>query len=85
MHPMFYVKILISVVSLIMGTFIFLRPEQVIDMQKRFYALINWRMEPIDMAKEIRNTRRMGLILVAFVFVAWILKLKGIFPIIGRH
>ena len=84
MHPMYYVKILISVVSLVMGTFIFLRPEQVIDIQKRFYALINWRMEPIDMAKEVRNTRRMGLFLVVVVLVAWLLKINGFFPVIGR-
>jgi len=36
-------------------------------MQRRFYLLINWRIEPVSMEKEIRNTRWMGLFLIALV------------------
>jgi len=34
-------------------------------MQKKFYAKINWRIEPISMQKEIRNTKIMGIFLVS--------------------
>lgn len=56
--------ILISVVGIIVGLFVFFKPELTIEIQKRFYARINWRIEPISMPKEIRNTRIMGILLV---------------------
>ncbi|MDP2653437.1 MAG: hypothetical protein Q8Q08_05330 [Candidatus Omnitrophota bacterium] len=62
--------ILIAVPALLLGIFIFSRPLQVFAIQKRFYELINWRIEPISMEKEIRNTRLMGLFLVVFVIAA---------------
>lgn len=55
---------LISLVSIITGIFLILRPELCIKIQCRFYEKINWRMEPISMQKEIRNTKFMGLSLV---------------------
>ena len=62
-------KIVLLVVPLIgmpIGLIIFFKPAFCIELQKKFYALINWRIEPINMKKEIRNTRIMGLcILVA--------------------
>ncbi|MDO8489553.1 MAG: hypothetical protein Q7S42_05550 [Candidatus Omnitrophota bacterium] len=57
--------ILISVIGIIVGLFVFFKPELMIEIQKRFYARINWRIEPISMQKEIRNTRIMGIFLVA--------------------
>jgi len=39
-------------------------PGKVIAFQQKFYACINWRMEPISMSKEVRNTRLMGFALV---------------------
>jgi len=45
-------------------------PERVIDIQKWLYSLVNWRMEPISMSKEIRNTRFMGLLLIVFTIGA---------------
>jgi hypothetical protein len=53
-----------SVVSALIGLFLLTRPGQAIEIQRRFYEKINWRMEPISMEKEIRNTRIMGLFLV---------------------
>jgi hypothetical protein len=50
--------------SAAIGFFVFFKPELTIELQKRFYTLINWRMEPISMTKEIRNTKIMGLFLV---------------------
>ncbi len=48
----------------ISGFFLFLRPQAALDVQKRFYEMINWRIEPIDLSKEIRNTRSMGVFLM---------------------
>ncbi|HSV43958.1 MAG TPA: hypothetical protein VLJ10_05325 [Candidatus Bathyarchaeia archaeon] len=55
-----------------MGWFIFRYPNLTIRLQQKFYALINWRMEPIDMDKEIRNTRAMGLFLIFFILLSTI-------------
>ncbi|MFA5117865.1 MAG: hypothetical protein WC695_03320 [Candidatus Omnitrophota bacterium] len=46
------------------GYFLFLKPQAALGLQKRFYEMINWRIEPIDLNKEIRNTRSMGLLLM---------------------
>jgi len=56
--------ILISVIGIIIGLFIFLKPERSIKIQKKFYEKINWRIEPISMKKEIRNTKIMGMSVV---------------------
>ena len=52
-------------------------PERVIAFQQAFYLRINWRMEPVSMAKEIRNTRWMGLSLVLLGLAALGILAKG--------
>ena len=52
-------------------------PQRVIAFQQAFYLRINWRMEPVSMAKEIRNTRLMGLALVAFGLAAAVILARG--------
>ena len=59
--PLF--PILISVVGIIIGLFVFFKPILTIEIQKKFYEKINWRIEPISMQKEIRNTKIMGIFL----------------------
>jgi len=59
-----FVPILISLVGIIIGIFVFFKPIATIEIQKKFYAKINWRIEPISMPKEIRNTKIMGLMLI---------------------
>ena len=56
----------IAGLSFVIGLFIFSSPQQAINVQKEFYKLINWNIEPISMEKEIRNTKGMGLFLLAF-------------------
>lgn len=58
-------------VMILMGAFIFLKPALTIEIQRRFYEKINWRIEPISMSKELRNTQIMGafLIVVAVLFM----------------
>jgi hypothetical protein len=55
----------IAVISALIGFFIFSSPALAIQIQKKFYQKINWRIEPISMPKEIRNTKIMGLFLLA--------------------
>lgn len=57
-------SILISVISISIGSFLFLNPTSAIETQKKFYERINWRVEPVSMQKEIRNTKIMGLFLI---------------------
>jgi len=71
-HP---ILILISLISIIIGLFLFFRPALAIEIQKKFYAKINWRIEPISLQKEIRNTKIMGLFLIIFVALIIILKI----------
>ena len=54
----------VSFFVLVFGLMVFLKPVQIIEFQKRFYAAINWRMEPISLAQEKRNTRWMGMFLI---------------------
>jgi len=61
--------ILISIVSLLLGLFMFFKPASAIEFQRRFYLKINWKMEPVSMPLEIRNTRFMGLFLIVFSFI----------------
>lgn len=68
--------IVISAGSIVMGLFLFLKPSMVIELQKKFYEKINWRIEPISMQKEIRNTRIMGLFLVIAALAAVLLSLS---------
>lgn len=64
-QPLSLLFILFSLVSLAAGIFLARKPQAAIEIQKRFYAGINWRIEPISMPKEIRNTRLMGALLIA--------------------
>ena len=54
--------ILFCCVSCAVGLFLSVKPELAIEIQKQFYAFINWRIEPISFVKELRNTRVMGVI-----------------------
>lgn len=65
-------------VAIAFGALVAWKPRKVIELQIALYRLINWRMEPISMEKEIRNTRIMGLavlILGIFSFIyIWLIK-----------
>jgi hypothetical protein len=64
------IVIFISAISILIGLFIFLNPSLAIEIQKQFYAKINWRIEPISVPKEIRNTKIMGLFLIILGLLA---------------
>ncbi len=56
--------ILISAAGILIGLFLCFNSGLAIEIQRRFYERINWRIEPISMQKEIQNTRIMGLFLI---------------------
>jgi len=61
-----------SLFSLLFGIFLATKPQLAIRFQIKFYEKINWRVEPISMAKEVHNTRVMGVFLVAvFLFTVF--------------
>jgi hypothetical protein len=77
-----FVLLILTVIvamSICIGCFMFFKPGLSIEIQKRFYEKINWRIEPISMAKEIRNTRIMGLCLffVSALVAGYIVLTKG--------
>jgi uncharacterized membrane protein YidH (DUF202 family) len=74
LFPLFL--ILVSAGSIAIGLFLFLKPSSAIELQKKFYEKINWRIEPVSMPKEIRNTRVMGLFLVLAALLTIILSLS---------
>jgi len=59
----------ILVTGILFALFLFLNPQLAIEIQRKFYERINWRIEPISMEKEILNTRIMGLLLAAVAFL----------------
>lgn len=54
----------LGIISLAFGAFCAKNPKGAIAFQQRFYERINWRITPVDMAKEIRNTKIMGFFLL---------------------
>ena len=64
------ILIFIFGVGISLGFFLLLNPSRAIEMQRRFYEKINWRIEPLSIQKEIRNTKIMGLFLIIFILLA---------------
>ena len=64
--------ILAVLICLLLGGYIYASPQEIIELQQKFYTLINWRMEPISMSKEIRNTKLMGAFLIVFALISCI-------------
>jgi hypothetical protein len=63
--------IIFSCLILSVAFLLIIRPSLAIEIQRRFYEKINWKIEPISMAKEIRNTRIMGWFLIFIVLFAF--------------
>ncbi len=64
--PMSPVLILFSLIGLGIGAFMVINPRLSIEIQRKFYCHINWKIEPISLPKEIGNTRAMGWFLIIF-------------------
>lgn len=75
--PMLPILILFSIIGLGIGIFIVIKPALAIEAQRRFYEKINWKIEPISMQKEIRNTQIMGWILIVFSVITLVFSLTN--------
>ena len=60
----FYARLAIILMAIVFGALVAWKPKKTIEIQTAIYRPFNWRLEPISMEKEIRNTRIMGLILL---------------------
>ena len=56
--------------GVIISLFLLIKPGRAINIQIKFYEKINWRMQPVSMPKEIRNTKIMGLCLITVTLIA---------------
>ena len=54
-----------------------LKPELVVELQKKCYAKMNWKVEPLSLEKELRNTRFIGISLGFFLAVVLAVALMG--------
>lgn len=60
----FCMQLTIVAIVIVFGVLVAWKPKKIIDMQTALYRPFNWRLEPISMEKEIKNTRLMGLVLL---------------------
>jgi hypothetical protein len=61
---MFCCQLTIAVIAIAFGGLIAWKPKKTIDIQIALYRPFNWKIAPISMEKEIRNTRIMGIVVV---------------------
>jgi hypothetical protein len=76
------VLILFSLLGLGAGLFLMLKPALAIEIQRRVYLKINWRIEPISIEKELRNSRIMGwfLMIISAATIVLMLTNKSALP-----
>ena len=67
-----YLQLVFVILAMALGIWYLRQPDRVIEMQKAFYRLFNWNLEPISMTKEIRNTRIMGAAVIILGIVTLI-------------
>jgi len=74
--------VLFSIAGLGIGFLLAIKPHLAIEIQRRFYCHINWKIEPISMEKELGNTRLMGwfLIILSIATLGLMLANKSILP-----
>ena len=70
--------ILVTVLILAFGILCIRKPESAIELQRRFYEKINWKIEPIIIKKELKNTKMMGLFMTVVGSVTLILTIVKI-------
>jgi hypothetical protein len=67
----------VAMASIVLGLWLVKKPRQAIEAQIAFYRRINWKMEPLDLRREISNTRWMGATALACgAIVVWLM-IKG--------
>ena len=74
--PWFWLgMVCISILALGIGGLSVWSPQRSIRLYQRIMAFFNWRVEPIDEARELRNTRWLGMLLIALGALALWLRL----------
>ena len=66
----FCMQLTVVTIVIVFGALIAWNPRKIIDAQTAIYRLINWKMEPVSMEKEVRNTGIMGLALLILGIIA---------------
>ncbi|MEI8176665.1 MAG: hypothetical protein WCG78_07355 [Candidatus Omnitrophota bacterium] len=54
-------QLTLSVIAMALGAFSAVKPGKTIRIQGALYRFFNWKLEPIDLEKQIRNIRLRGL------------------------
>lgn len=72
MYCLVFIQLAVVITAAILGIFLISQPKRAIDIQIAFYRLINWKIEPISMEKEIKNTRIMGVLTAACAIISLI-------------
>jgi hypothetical protein len=73
MSQAFLIAVPVYVFCLLLGFLLFLRPAQALEIQRRFYFSINWRVEPVSVERELRMTRLMGIFMIVMVVTSFVL------------
>jgi hypothetical protein len=71
--PFLLIFLSFIILGLSIALLLLIKPFLAIEMQRRFYEKINWKIEPISVEKERRNTQIMGLILLLILVTAFII------------
>ena len=59
---LFCIQLILIAIAVGLGGLLVWQPKRIIEIQIALYRPFNWKIEPISMEKEIRNTRIMGAI-----------------------
>ncbi|MBI2496236.1 MAG: hypothetical protein HYY90_04835 [Candidatus Omnitrophica bacterium] len=62
---------LLGIVALLVGSLSVVAPRRSIALYQWIMARFNWRVSPIDEAREIRNTRLLGAVLALLGVMLW--------------
>jgi len=63
-------QVTVAVIAIGFGALVAWKPKKVIEIQIALYRPFNWKIEPISMEKEIRNTRIMGMTVLVLGILA---------------
>ena len=64
---------IVAIMCLTQGLICIIKPSHGIETQRRLAQKMNWKMEPINMKLELRNTRAMGVVLIGGSIILFIL------------
>jgi hypothetical protein len=65
--------------SIAFGLLLIMKPAKAIELQRRAHVKFNWRLEPVNMTTEIRNTQMLGFMIMGalLTFIVYTVILTG--------